>query len=602
MTIAPVNLGSFYTNSSGQSVSNGISSGLNTQSVIAGLTAAQSTQITQLNDQITVNNSQASALGTLQQILSTLQKAASTLSDPQSPDNTNNIWAIRTTNITSNTTQAASNYLTATVASGTATGTYTISNITQLAKNTVQESGTFASVTASVVAATATTGQFTAGTLVIENPNGQTSASVTLNAGDNLTKVAQDFNAVSSVTGIQASVLETASGVYALAFTSTASGTKSVFDLGTSATVTANQSLLSNISFSTIQTGQDAQFKFNNIAIDRPANTVNDLVSGVTLNLLQDTTTSPGANFNLQIAPDTTNIAASINAFANAYNNFVSFYTEQTQLNSSGTPASSAVLYNDTTLRNIYNTLSNEVASAVPGISSSVPNSLAGVGLTLTQPSTATSAAISPNIISVDISTLESELQSNFSAVENVFGYNLTSSSPNLILFQSSNKQTTQNFNVSVNQTATPPTAFATYTSVTGANLTVNFTTSTLSTGGVSLTGPTGSALDGLQMLYLGSDNPSGISVSTTQGIADLINNELTTALQTNTGLIANDQTAITAKNTTIQKQITTVTAQESTLKSQLLQKYSALEAAINKSNSVLALLNANQLANSAAG
>jgi flagellar hook-associated protein 2 len=601
MAIAPINLGSFYTNSNGTSVSNGISSGLNTQSVIASLTAGQSSQITSLQDQIKVNNTQSTALGSLQQILSSLQSAASALSNPNSPDTINNLWAVRTSQINSNTTQPASNYLTATVASGTPTGTYTITNIGTLAQATVQESGTFSSITTSVVAASSTPGEFTAGTLTIENPNGTTSANVTLNAGDNLSQVANDFNAVKATTGITASVVQTSPGVYTLVFQSNTTGANTNFDLGSTGTVTSNQTLLSNISFTTVETGQDAQFMLNNVAIDRPTNTVSDLITGVTINLLQNTSGAPGASFTLQVAPDTNSIQEGIDAFATAYNNFINFYAQQTQTDSSGAPLSSSILFSDATLRNIYTTLSNEVAGIVPGIASGAPASLAAVGITLTQPTNATSGAVTPNILSVDNSTLLSELQSNFSGVENVFGYNLVSSDPNLALFQSSDLQTVQNFSVSITQSTNPPVYTATY-GPTAAPTTVSLSAVTLSSGGVALTGPAGSAIDGLQLIYTSSGDNLNISVSTSQGFADAINNEITAALKPNTGLIANDQTLINTKNTSIQTQITAQTTQLNNTRAALQQKYATLEAAISAANSTLGLLNANQVAQSSAG
>jgi len=606
MTISAINLGNTFTNTNGSTVLSGLSSGLNTQSVINSIVSAQSSQIAPLQDKITVNNSQASALTTLQQLLTSLQSAASPLSNPQSPDSTNNLWAVTTSNITSNTSQAASNYLTASVASGTASGNYTISNISQLATATTQQTGTFTVASASsgsVVAATSTAGEFTAGTITFSG-----GATVTLTAGETLNQVATAFNAVTTTsgsvtgTGIGASVLQTAPGVYTMVFTSATTGAASLFDLTNTAktTISSGTSLLGNVSLQTMSAsneGQNASFEFNGVTITRPTNTISDLVSGVTLNLLQNTTTQAGASFTLQIAPDTASIMQGISNFATAYNNFLGFYATQTQLNSTGTPASAAILYSDTALQDIYNQVTTEAASIVQGISKNSPNQFSDIGISFADtPATSTTPPVS-NTLSIDSTTLQNELTSNFSAVENVFGYNFTSSSPNLVLFQSSNNQTVSNFTVNVDESG--PTYTATYTDATGATQNIALTATSAGSGSVLLTAPSSSALGGLELIYGGDGTDSPITISTTQGIADQINNLITMAITPNTGLIATDQAAISTKNTTLQTQITTITTQITTTRQQLLSKFAALESAITSANSALNYLNAQQLASS---
>jgi flagellar hook-associated protein 2 len=719
MTISPINLGSTFTNTSGSTVLNGLSSGLDTQAVISSIVAAQSAQIAPLQDQVTLNNSQASALTQLQNLLTALQTAASPLSNPNSPDSTNNLWAVNTSSITGNTSQAASNYLTASVASGTASGTYTISNITQIATDTTQETQAFTvdpSTTSVVVASGASSGQFNAGTFTIQGPS--STGSVTFNAGDTLDDIAADFNAASSTTGLTAAVTTTSTGVYALSFTNTTTGAPVTFDLTSSANITSDPSgvfnaqtsstftlsaatnpfvvssgatsgqfnagtitltgpsvtlktgdtlakvaadfnavesttgisatvlqtspgtynmvfsstttgaatlfdftntaktgtvsesdgnnVLGNITFQTMTSGaegnegQDASFELNGTPITRPTNAISDLITGVTLNLLA---TAPSNSFTLQILPDTTSIAQGISAFATAYNNFLSFYATQTQLNSSGTPTSAAVLYSDTTLQNIYNQVTTEAASLVSGLTKGQPNTLASVGVDFTnQPATSTTPAVS-NILSVDTATLESELSSNFTGVENVFGYNLTSSSPNLILYQSSTQQTVNDFSITINDTdPSNPVYTAHYTDSNNDPQSVVLTSSSAGSGVTLLTGPSGSVFSGLQLIYTGDGSDSPITVTTTQGIAAQLNSIATTAIAPTTGLIADDQAAIATKTTSINTQITNITNQISTQRTELLSKFAALESAISQANSSLDLLNAQQLAGSSSG
>jgi len=598
MTISPINLGSFFTNSSGSTVSSGLASGLNTKDVIAGLTAAQSAQITTLNDQVTVNNKQVSALSDLTQVLSSLQSAVTAISNPQSVDTTNNLFAVRASQITSNTTQPASNYINATVASGTPSGTYTITDISQLATPTIQETNAFtvASASVSVVAATPTAGMFNPGE--IDFADGK---KVTIHTDDTLNIIEQNFNSISASTGVSASILQTAPGQFKLVFTSTTTGDASNFDLSSSGTtITYPSPALANLTFHSDGTGQNAKFKLNNVDIERTTNNINDLISGVTINLTQDTTTAPGASFTLQVTPDTSSITQGINAFATAYNNFLYYYSKQTQLGSDGTPTSASTLFSDTTLRSIYDSVTGVAASLVKGLATGQPATLDALGISFTDFAGDSTTPATSNVLSVDASTLQSVLSTNFTGVENVFGSIFTASSSNLIQFQGPTQPTVSNFTVDVNQSADPPTYTATYTDSNSVQQVVNLTPKSLTTGGVSLTGPDGSVFAGMVLIYGSSGDESGITVTATQGIGAAIQSVLTGALQASSGLIATDQSAIQTKNTGLQTQITNTTNQLDTTRQALLQKYSALEAAINSANSTLDLLNAQQLVNSA--
>ncbi len=609
MAISAINLGNSFTNTNGTSVLGGVSSGINSQAIINSLVAAQSAQVTKLTDQVTVNNSKVSALSTLQTLLTQFQTAAKQLSTPQSPDSSANIFATNSAQVTANTTQAASNFLTATASASASAGTYTISDVSQLASSTSQlSSTTFTSTTASIVAASTTAGEFTAGTYTITGPSG--SGTVTLSTTDNIFNVATDFNDATTNTGIQANVLQTAPGVYTLVFSSTATGSATNFDLSNSTvpgTVTDGGSppaplSLGGVSFSAPTAGKDAKFDFNGVPITRATNSFSDLVSGVTINLLQDTSTQPGANFTIAIAPDTASIQTAVTNFASSYNNLLTFYAQQTALNSDGTPASSAILYSDNALHSIYSRLTTIASSIVTNLKSGSSDQLADLGISFgNSPATSTTPAIS-NQLFVDTTALDSAIQTNLSGVENVFGYNLTSSSPNLVSFQSATSNSVPSFKLDVNQTGTPPTYVATYADTLGNIQTVNFTASPLGTGGVALTAPSTSALAGLILIYTGSGNESNISVSTSVGIAAQANSFVTSALVANTGLLAADSSGITKNTTSIQTQITNVNTQVTAQRQALLQKFSQLEAAISSANSSLNLLNAQQLANSSGG
>lgn len=604
MTIPLINLGSPTQNSNGQTVLNGVSSGLDTTSIITAMVSGQTTQVKTLQDQITTNNSQASALSSLNQLLTQLQKDTKQLSQPQSPDPTSNVFASATSQITSNTSLSATNYLTANVAAGTASGTYTISNISSIAKSTIQETGGFSltNTSGSVVAASPTAGMFSAGTITFSS-----GASVTLTAGESLVDVAAAFNAVTTgtnATGISASIVQTATGTpntYKLVFTSANTGLANAFDFsatGVGHTVTGDPSgVLSNITYATDQPAQDAQFKFNGVSVTRSTNTVSDLVNGVTFNILQDTTSQANASFTVSVTADESKVASAIQSFVNDYNSFLMFYAQQTQIDSTtNKPATSAVLYSDTTLRNIYNQLSGFASSIVSGLSNGSPTNLSDVGLNFTdQPATSTTPAVF-NMLTIDSTKLATTIDTNLTGLEAVFGFMATTSSSNLAVYSEPTDPTIKNFTVNVDQTNSVYTAV--YTDANNVQQTVNLTATALGSG-ISLRAPSTGALSGLVLIYGGTGDQSGITVKTTNGIANQMDGLLTNAIATNTGLIALDQKALQTNNTSTQTQITSINTQINNTKSALLTKFSALEAAIASANSMLSYLNAQQLSNS---
>lgn len=595
MAISPINLGNFFTNSNGATVSSGVSSGLNTESIIKALTSANEAEVTKFEDQVKVNDSRTSSLTSLQQVLSKLQSALTPLSNPKNVDPTNNLFAVRSTEITSNTTQAATNYVGASVASGTASGVYTITDISQLATYTVQESNAFtlASATDSVVPSSPTAGYFSAGTIVVRGQN------ITIAEGDSLADIAQAFNNVSDDTGIKASVLQTSPGIYKLIFTSTATGVDARFNLNNAGTLDSDPSgVLTNITLAAPTDGEDASFKLNGVTITRPTNSIDDLVDGITFNLKQNTVSQPSASIVIQIAPDYESIAQGISNFANAYNNFLYFFGQQTERNSDGSFKETAILNTDSTLRTIFNSLSTAAASVVKGLPDGALNSFSSVGINFTDYAGDSNVPATGNILSVDTSKLTSLLLTDFEGVQNVFGNGFTTSSTDLLLYKSAtNAGSVTDFTLDITQTPSPGSYIATYLDENNVQQTVNFTATSLNSGGISLTADENSVLAGMVLVWGTSANATGIDVTVTQGLLQRFQNIVDGAVKAADGLIVNSQNAIVQENKTIQKQIDAANLQLSTSRDALLQKYAALEAAITRANSVLNLLNAQQLA-----
>ncbi|ADR32815.1 flagellar hook-associated 2 domain-containing protein [Sulfuricurvum kujiense DSM 16994] len=128
----------------------------------------------------------------------------------------------------------------------------------------------------------------------------------------------------------------------------------------------------------TVQNGQDASFTFDGIAMTRSTNTITDIATGLTINLLQD-----GGSSNISISQDRDQIATELEGLVSSYN------TLQQQLDSmlsSDSEAGTVGIFNgDNTIRNI----GREITKMINSVDSK-GSSLANYGIDLTRDGTMT--------------------------------------------------------------------------------------------------------------------------------------------------------------------------------------------------------------------
>lgn len=587
--VTSVTLGTFF-NLGGKTVLGGAGgSGLDTQALLTSLTDAKKLPATKDQDQITKNGKVADAFTKFQSLLSAFKSSSDALRNPAGVGNeADNVFKFTTPSVS----PAATPYVSVTSAAGASIQDYQISNIQSIATAAKQGTASFnvASADATVVPSGVAT-SFAAGTITFGTKD------ITIAAGDSLNAIAAKFNAVSDTTGIGASVISIDSTHYTLSFVATKTGTNGNFDLSLA---TDPDSVLDNIGLTAPVSGTNAKFSINDIAIERQSNTVSDVISDVTFTILQPT---PDAvtNYGVSIKPDTSTIQTVINSFVSNYNALKTFAAQQTQINSDGTYADTALLANNQTFLTIMNNINAQVNSQVSGLANGAPTSLVDVGITFTnQPATDTAPEVN-NVLTVNDGTLTSALSTNFSGVAKLFGFNLTSDNANLTIFSHNNSLNVSALTLTLDPGATTPVYKATYNTGTGP-VTVDLTATPLSGGvpGFTLTGPNGTPLEGLQLIYA-SNAPATINATLTQGVADKLFNTADGALTSNTGAIALEQKSIQDSTDRLNKEITDINAQVDVYQSQLLAKFSALESAITRVNSLLSSLNANDTARNAA-
>jgi flagellar capping protein FliD len=186
--------------------------------------------------------------------------------------------------------------------------------------------------------------------------------------------------------GAKASIINDGSG-YRLVVTSEETGATNAMrimtldDLGGAAS-----SGLSSIAYNEVQNGagtmtqtskgEDALLKANGLTITRESNSIEEVVPGVTLNLLS---ADVGKPISIVVAPDTAGIQEKIQDFVNAYNELKKFSDELTSYNSETDQA--GLLLGDSTLRGIQSQIRSMISQPIEGLTGTKYRSLTELGV-----------------------------------------------------------------------------------------------------------------------------------------------------------------------------------------------------------------------------
>ena len=129
------------------------------------------------------------------------------------------------------------------------------------------------------------------------------------------------------------------------------------------------------LALNNVQTPSDASFTYNGIEITRSSNTIEDLVTGMTLHLLKE---DPDATTNISIKQDVEGIADSLQEFIDAYNGWFSEMTSATKYNPETKAA--GIFQGENTM----NSLKTEVARALNTVTAE-GKGLASFGMDITR-------------------------------------------------------------------------------------------------------------------------------------------------------------------------------------------------------------------------
>jgi flagellar hook-associated protein 2 len=178
--------------------------------------------------------------------------------------------------------------------------------------------------------------------------------------------------------GVNASIINDGSG-YRLTLTSKTSGENAAMEISVTDTGGGGLSRLdynaSSTQMTQTQAAEDAALLINGIAVTSSSNSLSDMIEGVTVNLLEETSGTP---LTLKVAEDTSTISSSIKQVVDSYNVMVETLNELGQAGPEGTQ--SGILVGDSVLRNFTSRIRSLTTGTVPGLTGSI-TALSNIGI-----------------------------------------------------------------------------------------------------------------------------------------------------------------------------------------------------------------------------
>ncbi|MBW2071770.1 MAG: flagellar filament capping protein FliD [Deltaproteobacteria bacterium] len=264
-----------------------------------------------------------------------------------------------------------------------------------------------------------------------------------------------------------------------------------------------------------LQAGTDAEITVDGVTVTSSSNTVDDVIPGVTLNLLkaaQDTTVT------VTVARDYDSIMEKIQEFVSAYNEAIEAINAQMTYDVENEQPGGP-LFGDSSLRTVKSSLTSIVLDSIQGVSSDY-STLGLVGIHLGADST----------LSVDEEKLRGYLESNFEDVKNLFAVSWSATNSNITYVNHSNDTQAGTYDIHINSVDPVDGYFVNPGDAEG--------------NGEYLKGISGDA-KGLFLRYSGTATGDVGSITLTFGVAELLDRALYHITDPTDGQIANKEETI---------------------------------------------------------
>lgn len=549
------------TTSGTRTIVTGTSSGLNTAAIIENAVNANNIKADNIDVRINSNQTKITAYERYFGLTQALQTSLFALKSVNSRSGVDtNVFQSRVGSLTSN-GASASGLIVPTINSNAAAGTYNI-QVIQKAEVNVIGSQNITSSTADLNL----TGSFQIGL------NGRTPSTINVTADLSLQEIAAAINITSATSGVSASVLKISETEFQLILrgsdtnvdieVTTLSGNV-LGDLGF--TDGADNFLPAQIS----QAAQGSIILFNSTQITRDGNTYDDIINGVSLNVIGE---AVGTTVTLTVDNDASSAKTAVLDFINSFNNLRDFFLDNQTVGTGGILPEEAVLFSDSLVDNLSLALSNSLTR--DRSSSSIFGSIRNLGITLNPDN---------RLVLSNETALDDALINNFDEVRKFFSTTATVNNANLGLIN--NTSTAQRLDFEINITV---------------NASGNITSATVPGAGNAfqvesgnrLVGREGTPYAGLTFAYIGTTNAT-ISVSLRAGLADQLSNSIEPYTSPSSSLIAQQIAQLKGTNDELGLRAEAIRDRGEVIREQQIQKYSALEARLASLKTLLTQIRA---------
>lgn len=413
-TTSSINTAGITTDASGKLRISGLSSSIDWKSIVDAQIKAKRQPAVQLETKISANVAKANAYAELKTqttaistSLNKLRSAPGSSVDVFNAKSATGSTAATPTAPSGFTPSAVGDLLLTSISNSAQNGTHTI-RITQIAQSQQARTDSISSASASLNSLGIAAGSFTLG--------GKT---ITVSATDTLQDLRANINAADA--GVTATVVSASGSSHYLVLTTTETGLANTMDFAGGNTLTNALGLTAaGVVKNELVEAQDAVMDVNGITgITRSSNTIDDVLTGVTLNLLK---AEANTNISIKIEPDLNTIKTAIGEFVSAYNDMRTYFDDQrtaSDRNADGKVDDNevGVLAYDQRLRDIMNQLSTLAASSI-STNADGYQSLSQIGIALND----------DYQLVVDDAVLDAKLLSGVDNIKSLFGFTTSTS------------------------------------------------------------------------------------------------------------------------------------------------------------------------------
>lgn len=536
----------------------GTASKLDTESILEATYEAKRLPAVRLENRTSRNEEKITALEEMRSLLGSLRTAVDGLRNPPGfLGAEQNIFETKQAFFSSSSTVPPGEIAGVAIANGAAAGSFDLS-VTQLA--TAEKLSTTGTGAADSTLGDAWNGGAAfAGSLDVGLAGG-TAATIAIDSDMTVYDLRDQINAERATTGVRASVLKVADDDFRLVMTAE--------ETGKAITLGDTTGIAIGFPSSQLQAAEPAMFEIDGVEITRLQNQVDDILPGVTINLFK---ADASTTISVSVEPSLGDIKERIAGFVEAYNGFRDFVDAQSAVDANGRPAADAVLFGDRTMRSLVSGLGAVIGGGVSGLDPDAMASLRAVGVEID----------GNNRLTIDDAALDNALLTKLDEVRGVFEFRLESSSSELAIFSRTNALAASAFTIEI----TDADADGTPEAVTIDGVAAEFDGSTIK-------GSNGTPFEGLEFLWTGQGSTT-IDVEVSQGIADRVFNFVGPTTDTLNGSITQAIDNLKDINGNYSKQIERIEDRALRARELLLERFTAMEAAMSLANTMLTQIRA---------